>query len=233
MLKTRKKEERGVCTKANSTSFYSFSFDDFYDPNAMGYQSLKVLNEQLLGPAESLEAHVHQEMEIVTYVLEGLLEYQDSMGNAQLMQTGEVQVMSTGTGVEHNEYNLSKTEPVRYLQLWFAPAVHQLPPTCTKKQFTSAAKWGQWSLLVSQNGRDGSLRIHQDVDLYATVLDKGSEIVFDAFMDRYYWIQVLTGEFVVQNTPLRAGDGLAIDNLSTITTSCTTSGELLLIDMAN
>ena len=154
------------------------------------------------------------------------------MGHTSIIRPGEVQHMSAGSGVTHSEYNLSHHLPVHFLQIWIMPDHYGLPPGYVNKLFSSASKWGQWCLVASRNGRDGSLRIHQDVDLYATLLDDNDELTFDALIGRYYWIQVVSGKFLVQETILEAGDGAAIQDESTIEIRCLSAGELLLFDLA-
>jgi len=148
------------------------------------------------------------------------------------MRPGEVQRMSAGTGITHSEYNLSHLLPVHFLQIWIYPEKHGIEPSYEKKVFSSASKWGQWCLICSRNSRDGSMRIHQDVDLYATLLDDNDELVFDALTDRYYWIQIISGKFLIQGKNLEAGDGASLSDESSIEVRCLSSGELLLFDLA-
>lgn len=232
MIKVRRSQERGYEDKGWLQTFHTFSFDTYYDPEFLGFRQLRVINEDTVKGGKGFGSHSHKDMEIVTYVLEGVLEHQDSLGNTSIIRPGEVQRMSAGTGVTHSEYNLSHHLPVHFLQIWINPEQYGIESSYATKIFTSASKWGQWCLICSRNGRDGSLRIHQDVDLYATLLDDNDELVFEALIDRYYWIQVVSGKFLVQETILEPGDGAAINDESSIEIRCLTSGELLLFDLA-
>lgn len=232
MIVRRASEERGFEDKGWLRTFHTFSFDTYYDSNHMGFRSLRVLNQDTLIPAKGFGSHSHKEMEIVTYVIDGALEHKDSMGNTSIIRPGEVQRMSAGTGVVHSEYNLSHQFPVHFFQLWFYPDQHGLTPGYAQRQFSSASKWGQWCLMVSANGREGSLRIYQDADMYSTILDKNDEVTFEALIDRFYWVQVVSGSFRILHTDLKEGDGASISEESLIPIKCLEAGELLLIDMA-
>jgi quercetin 2,3-dioxygenase len=232
MIKVRKSKERGFEDKSWLQTFHTFSFDTYYDPDYLGFRALRVINEDTVKGGKGFGAHSHKDMEILTYVLEGVIEHQDSLGHTSIIRPGEVQRMSAGVGVTHSEYNLSHHLPVHFLQIWINPEQYGLEPSYANKLFSTASKWGQWCLICSRNGRDGSLRIHQDVDLYATILDDNDEIVFEALIDRYYWIQIVSGKFLVQETILEAGDAAALNDESTIEIRSLASGELLLFDLA-
>lgn len=225
-------DKRGVKRSEWLTSYHSFSFDLFHDPERMNYRSLRVLNEDTVEGGKGFKEHFHQEMEIMTYLLEGALEHRDSMGSVSTIYPGEVQCMSAGSGLLHSEYNLSQTESVHFLQIWFLPEVHGLDPHYEKRMYSSASKWGRWCLIGSRNGRDGSLRIHQDVDLWATLLEGGDELTFEALTERYYWIQILSGQFLIQKRLVSAGDGVTLEGESLLEVKCVKEGELLLFDLA-
>lgn len=232
MINLRLSEERGYENKGWLETYHTFSFDTYYDPKYVGFHSLRVINEDTVVGGKGFAAHAHHDMEIITYVLEGVLEHKDSMGNTGIIRPGEVQRMSAGTGVTHSEYNLSHHLPVHFFQMWINPEQHNIEPSYTQKLFSSASKWGQWCLMVSRNGREGSLRVHQDADLYSTILDSGDEIAFEALVDRHYWIQILHGEFSLLGKTLKKGDGAAIEEESSLKIQCLKGGELILFDLA-
>lgn len=232
MIKVRRSQERGYEDKGWLQTHHTFSFDTYYDPDYLGYRQLRVINEDYVKGGKGFPSHTHKDLEILTYVIEGVLEHQDSLGNTSIIRPNEVQRMSAGTGVTHSEYNLSHHLPVHFLQVWITPDQNGLQPNYSKKVFSSASKWGQWCLIASRNGRDGSLRLHQDMDLYSTLLEDNDELAFEALIGRYNWIQILSGRFLVQETIVEAGDGAALQDESTIEIRCLSAGELLLFDLA-
>lgn len=231
MIAVRKSTDRGYEDKGWLQTYHTFSFDTYYDPDFLYYRDLRVINEDHVKGGKGFGAHPHKDMEILTYVLEGAIEHQDSMGNTSLIRPGEVQSMSAGTGISHSEYNLSHHLPVHFLQIWINPDKHGLEPAYAKRYFSQGSKWGQWCLIASRNGRDGSVRIHQDVEVYATLLDENDELIYEALFDRYLWIQIVTGKFLIQETILDKGDGASIHDETTIEIRCLQSGELLLFDL--
>lgn len=232
MKKLRPSKKRGHEEKEGVLSYHSFSFDTYYDPEYLSYRSLRVLNEELLHGGKLLTEQLHKDVELMTYVLKGSLKYKDNFGTEMVIQENEMLLVTAGTGVLHSESNFSPSEPVHFLQAWFTPNQNGLQPHLEKKGFPVAAKWGQWCLMASQNGREGSLRIHQDVDIYSTYLEKGFEVTFETLSDRYYWIQILSGRFLIEKQILHKGDALALNNELLITISCLDDGELLLIDQS-
>ena len=232
MIQIRKGHERGFRDKGWLKSHHTFSFDTYYDPDFLGFHELLVLNEDIVKGGKGFGTHSHKDMEILTYVIDGVLEHRDSMGNTSVVRPGEVLRMSAGTGITHSEYNLSHQIPVHFLQIWVRPDMHALEPSYAQKMFSTASKWGQWCLIASRNGREGSLRLHQDVDLYATLLDANDASAFEALIDRHYWIHIVSGKFLVQESILEAGDGAALEDESTIEIRALESGELLLFDLA-
>ena len=173
MLQIRKSDERGHADHGWLKSFHSFSFADYRDPAHMGFGALRVINEDWVQPGKGFGTHAHQDMEIITYVLEGTLEHKDSMGNGSLIRPGDVQRMSAGTGVRHSEFNPSKDELVHLLQIWIEPNVRGIKPSYEEKQFDTAAKRGKLCLIGSSDTRQGSVKIHQDADVYAALLEDG------------------------------------------------------------
>ncbi len=232
MIKVRPSVERGGEDKGWLLTKHTFSFNSYYDPEFMGFRSLRVINEDVVKGGKGFGAHSHRDMEIVTYVLEGALEHRDSLGNTSVISHGEVQRMTAGTGITHSEYNLSHQIPVHFIQIWIQPKQSGLDPSYAQKVFTSASKWGQWCLMVSNNGRGGSLSIHQDADIYSTLLDEGEEITFEGLLDRYYWVQIVSGSFLVQGASMEAGDGAELQEETAIKIKCLEGGELLLFDLA-
>lgn len=228
----RASAKRGFEDKGWLKTYHTFSFDTYYDPDYMGYRAIRVINEDELAPGKGFGAHSHKDMEIITYVLEGALEHRDSLGNTSVISKGEVQRMTAGTGINHSEYNLSHQNPVHFLQIWIQPNKNGLTPSYAQKSFSSASKWAQWCLLVSNNGRGGSLTMHQDAEIYATLLESDDEIIYEAMPDRFYWLQVVSGSFVVQEVVLKRGDSLALDEENRIAIKCLEEGELLLFDLA-
>lgn len=231
MLHLRRAVDRGHEDKGWLQTHHTFSFDSYYDPEHLGFKSLRVINEDVVSGGKGFSAHFHKDMEIVTYVISGTLEHQDSLGNTGVIRSGEVQLMSAGTGIMHSERNFHSEIPAHFLQIWIRPNQNSLEPTYTQRQFSSASKWGQWRLLVSNNGREGSIRIHQDADIYATLLEEDDQIDFQTLLERFYWVQIVSGKFMIQNTLLEAGDGGAICNELNIDVRCLEGGELLLFDL--
>src|SRR5271157_1626012 len=186
----RKSEERGTANFGWLDSKHSFSFGGYYDPRHMGFGPLRVLNEDRVAPGGGVHTHPQRDMEIITYVIEGGLAHRDSTGTSSVIRPGDVQRMSAGTGVRHSEYNASQTDPVRFLQIWIIPERQGLRPGYEQKTFAEAEKRGKLRLVGSRDGRDGSLTIHQDVDLYATALGRGERVSLALRAGRGVWVQV-------------------------------------------
>lgn len=232
MIVMRPSEERGFEDKGWLQSYHTFSFNTYYDPDFVGFRSLRVINEDTVKGGKGFGSHNHSDMEILTYVLEGALEHRDSLGNTRMISQGEVQQMSAGTGIVHSEYNLSHQMPVHFLQIWIQPNQVGLTPSYAQKAFTTASKWGQWCLVASRNGRGGSLMIHQDADLYSTILDQGDELVFEGLADRGYYVHIVSGKFLVLGVSMKTGDGAFVTEELSILFKCQEGGELLLFDLA-
>lgn len=230
MLRLRLTSQRGLEDKGWMKSYYSFSFENYYDPDSLCFRHLCVLNEIEIKGRKGLGEQVHKDMEVLSYVISGVLEYKDSLGNTSVIKEGEMFLLSSGTGLTHSEYNLSHHVPVRFLQMWFTPNQEGLSSSISQKMVLPQTKWDNFCLLVSPNGREGSLKIHQDVHIYSTMLREGAELTFSAQANKYYWIQVISGKFFVQKEILHAGDGLALSEETNISFSCTEEGEFLLIE---
>lgn len=207
MLEVRKADERGGANFGWLNSKHTFSFGHYYDPNHMGFGPLRVINDDRVAPGGGFPAHPHSDMEIISYVLEGALEHKDSIGTGSVIRPGDLQRMSAGTGIRHSEYNASKTEPVHFLQIWIVPEKEGLKPGYEQKSFSDAEKRGRLRLIGSRNGRDGSVTIHQDVDLYATLLSKGESVAHELRAGRGGWVHVALGSVSLNGTRLEEGDG--------------------------
>ncbi len=228
----RPSEERGHANFGWLDSRHSFSFGHYYDPKHIGFGALRVINEDRVVPGAGFDTHGHQDMEIISYVLEGALEHKDSIGTGSVIRPGEVQRMSAGTGIRHSEYNHSQTDPVHFLQIWIVPERNGLTPSYEQIAFPAEERRGMLRLVGSRDGRDGSLTIHQDVDLYGSLLDNGDAVTFDLREGRKAWIQVARGTVTANGQPLYAGDGLGVLDAGEVVITATDDAELLLFDLA-
>ncbi len=231
MLTIRHAQERGRASFGWLDSRHTFSFGHYYDPRFMGFGPLRVINEDRVQPGRGFDTHGHKDMEIISYVLDGEMAHKDSMGNSSVMRPGDVQRMSAGTGVRHSEYNASTTDPLHFLQIWIIPERNGMQPGYEQKHFTKADKRGQLRLIGSRDGREGSVTIHQDVDLYAVVLDEADSVTWRLVEGRKGWLQVARGEVQLDDRPLAAGDGVALEGPSAITMTGR-AAEILAFDMA-
>ncbi|MBW4614008.1 MAG: pirin family protein [Desmonostoc vinosum HA7617-LM4] len=212
-------------------SYHTFSFGGFQDPNRMGFRSLRVINDDRVVPGAGFATHGHRDMEILTYVLEGALEHKDSLNTGSVILPGEAQVMSAGTGITHSEYNHSKTEPVHLLQIWILPDQQGLAPRYEQKAFPIEERRGKLRLIAAKDGRDGAVTIHQDVDLYTSILESGDVVNYHAQPHRYTWIQVAQGIAILNGEELRAGDGVQIQGEEQLEISTNVGAEILLFDL--
>ncbi len=228
----RKSADRGQADFGWLQARYSFSFAKYHDPAYMGFGPLCVLNEDIVAPNGGFATHPHENMEIVTYVLSGALEHKDSMGNGSVIQAGDVQRMSAGTGVTHSEKNPSDDSPVHLLQIWLVPEVQNSPPSYAQQHIESAQKQHRWCLIVSKDGREGSITIQQDVDIVASCLNAGQALEYELQPGRIIWIQLVRGVITINGTEIEKGDGAAIASPGTLHVQCTEDAELLLFDMA-
>jgi quercetin 2,3-dioxygenase len=232
MITLRPAQERGAANFGWLDSRHTFSFGNYYDPNHMGFADLRVINEDKVLPAQGFGTHGHRDMEIISYVLEGALEHKDSIGTGSVIRPGDVQRMSAGTGIQHSEFNASETEPVHFLQIWILPAQKGIEPGYEQKTFTEAEKRGRLRLVGSRDGRDGSITIHQDVNLYAAVLQAGEEVRYPLPTGRVAWLQVARGAVHLNDQLLSAGDGAAIAQEDLVTLrGDSRAAEVLLFDM--
>ncbi len=231
MLAIRPADERGVANFGWLDSRHTFSFGHYHDPRFMGFGPLRVINEDRVKPSQGFGTHGHNDMEIISYVLDGALEHKDSLGTGSIIRPGDVQRMTAGTGVRHSEYNASDTDPVHFLQIWILPEKNGLKPSYEQKAFSAEDKRGQLRLVGSRDGRDGTVTIHQDVDLYASLLADGESVSHEFAEGRYGWLQVARGSVRLNGNTLTVGDGVALKDASQITIDGVDDAEILLFDM--
>lgn len=232
MIAIRASEERGKVNFGWLDSKHTFSFGNYYDPNFMGFSSLRVINEDKILGGQGFPSHGHRDMEIITYVLDGSLEHQDSLGNSSIMCYGDVQRMTAGTGIIHSEYNPSPTEEVHLLQIWIMPEERGLKPSYEQKFIPEAEKKGRLRIIASPDAQNGSVMIHQDVYLYATILTEREEVRHTLTPSRKAWIQIVRGSVEIMGKSLKAGDAIALINDSEIVIKgLEKNSELLLFDL--
>jgi len=232
MMRIRKATQRGHADHGWLATYHSFSFADYYDPGHMGFRALRVINEDRVQPGMGFPTHPHRDMEIITYVLEGALEHRDSMGNGSVIRPGELQRMSAGTGITHSEYNHSKTDPVHFLQIWIMPSTNGVTPSYEQKAFAAREERGVLRRVASPDGREGSVRIHQDANLYAALLEPGEELVHTIPAGRHAWLQVARGKALVNGQTLEQSDGAAISEEDQVLIVGQEKAEILLFDLA-
>ena len=232
MITVRRSEDRGHAEHGWLESYHTFSFAGYHDPRFMGFRQLRVINEDRVQPGRGFGTHGHQDMEIVSYVLEGGLAHRDSLGNGSTIRPGDVQRMTAGTGVTHSEFNDSKTELVHFLQIWIQPSRNRLAPSYEERAFPAATRRNQWRLVVSPDGRYGSVSIHQDASLYATLLEPGATLSHALAPDRHAWLQIARGALTVNGTVLAEGDGAAVSGEAKVDVRAESAAEALLFDLA-
>jgi redox-sensitive bicupin YhaK (pirin superfamily) len=232
MISIRKSKERGHFDHGWLNTYHTFSFDQYYDPRYMGFRNLRVINEDFVAAGRGFPTHGHRDMEIITYILEGAIKHEDSMGNGSVIRPGDVQRMTAGTGVRHSEKNASNTERVHLLQIWILPHTVDLSPGYEQKAFTDDDRRGQLRLIASEDGRDGSVEVHQDISLFASILDEGQEVARTMNEARYAWIQVARGSISVNGENADQGDGVIIVGESNLKIKAQDDAEVLLFDLA-
>ncbi|AQZ96285.1 pirin family protein [Halopseudomonas phragmitis] len=233
MLQVRLASERGAVSFGWLNSRHSFSFGHYYDPAHMGYGPLRVINEDKVQPGKGFETHGHRDMEIISYVLEGALAHKDSTGSGSVIRPGDVQRMSAGTGILHSEFNASDQDPVHFLQIWIIPQQSGLAPSYEEKHFSDDQRRGQWRLIGAPDGRDGAVTIHQDINLYAAIIESGDSLSRALSAKRKTWLQVVSGQLQLRDLALSAGDGVAIQEDGEIELQANTRAEVLLFDMTD
>lgn len=233
MITIRKAADRGVGRHGWLTTHHTFSFANYYDPRFMGFRDLRVINEDTVAPGRGFGAHQHENMEIVSIVMEGALAHRDSTGGEGVLRRGEVQRMSAGTGVVHSEFNGSQDEPVHFFQIWIMPERDGITPGYEQKLFPEEDRRGRLRLVVAPGAPDGALNIHQDARVYSAILDDGNQVAHALAPGRGAWIQVARGSVSVNGQALQKGDGAAIEDESQLTIVANEAGtEILLFDLA-
>ena len=231
MIAVRKSSDRGHADHGWLDSRHTFSFADYHDPREMGWGPLRVINEDRVQPGQGFGRHGHRDMEIVSYVLAGELQHQDSMGNGTVIRPGDVQRMSAGTGVQHSEFNPSPSAPVHFLQIWIEPDARGHTPSYEQKSFAPEEKRGRLRLIASQDGREGSVTLHQDADLYASLLGPGESVSQPVAAGRLAYLHLIRGAVRINRVALASGDGAKIEGESVLTISADEDSELLLFDL--
>lgn len=231
MLKLKKSNERGYADHGWLKSYHSFSFANYYNPNQMHLSHLRVINDDIIAPTYGFGQHPHNNMEIFTYVLEGQLAHKDTMDNGSVIKAGDVQLMSTGYGVEHSEFNASDSESVRLLQIWVIPNQKNTLPTYQQEHFTTESKLNKLKLIISEDGRNNSMVIKQDLSVYASILEIGKSVDYTISAKRSVYIQIASGSAIVSGITLNIGDALEVTNEQSISISAISDVEFLLFDL--
>lgn len=231
MIQKRPAAERGHANHGWLDTYHTFSFASYRDPNHMGFRTLRVMNEDVVYPGQGFGTHPHHDMEIVTYVLEGALEHRDSMGNGQVLQPGEFQRMSAGTGITHSEFNPSQTDPVHLYQIWLLPQRKGIVPSYEQKRFPDKERQNQLRLVASPDAADGSLLIHQDARIYLSSLDVDATLTYSLEPTRHVWLQVLRGAVRLSGIELETGAGAAVSHESRLEVMASEPSEIMLFDL--
>jgi quercetin 2,3-dioxygenase len=232
MINIRPAADRGRTAIDWLDSRHTFSFGDYQDRAHMQFRSVRVLNDDRVAPGMGFGTHSHRDFEILSYVVNGALEHKDSLGTGSVLRPGEVQRITAGTGIAHSEFNPSPTEPVHFLQIWLTPERRGLKPGYEQKAYTEAERRGRLRLVASHDGRDGSVTVHQDADLYVTLPEPGESVKHELRPGRFAWVQVARGAVTLNGKPLSEGDGAAISDESALTVTGKAPAELLLFDLA-
>jgi redox-sensitive bicupin YhaK (pirin superfamily) len=232
MIELRRSSDRGQTKLSWLDSRHTFSFADYHDPQHMGFSDVRVINEDRVIAGAGFPTHSHRDMEIITYVLEGALAHKDSTGTSSVIRPGEVQRMSAGTGISHSEYNASQTETVHFLQIWIIPEQTALPPGYEQRAYRFEDKRGRFTLIASNHGRDESITVHQNVDVWAARFATGEQAAFRLKPSRQAWMQTARGSVALNGALLRAGDGAAASQEDTLEIKAVEEAEVLLFDLA-
>jgi hypothetical protein len=229
-MKIRKSIDRGHFNHGWLNTYHTFSFADYYDPNWMGYRTLRVINDDIVAPGQGFGTHPHRDMEIITFMLSGALEHKDSMGNGRVIRAGEAQYMAAGRGIMHSEFNPKPDEPAHLLQIWIQPDETGVPPRYEERSLAKAAA-GKWHLVTSKTGRDGSMAIHQDADLWLAKLELEQAVAHELAAGRHAWLHVAEGRVAVNGQELAAGDAAALDGRSAVEAKALERSQVLLFDL--
>ncbi|MDB5346437.1 MAG: yhhW [Schlesneria sp.] len=232
MIQVRKATDRGHANHGWLNTYHTFSFSSYQDLQHVRFRSLRVMNEDWVAAGQGFGTHPHNDMEIVTYVLEGALEHQDSMGHGEVLRPGEFQRMTAGTGITHSEFNPSKTEPTHLYQIWLFPEKKGITPSYEQKRFDEAGRLNQLQLVASRDAANGSLLIHQDAKIYLSQIQAGQGVALNLNANRYAWLQVLRGSVTLNGEPLQTSDGAAVSAETQLKIQATTDAEIMLFDLA-
>lgn len=232
MLTVRKAEDRGYANHGWLNSYHSFSFANYYDPQHMGFRSLRVINEDTIAAGAGFPTHPHRDMEIITYVVSGAVAHKDSIGNTEEVGAGGIQRFSAGTGITHSEFNPSRTEPLHLLQIWILPEEQGITPSYEQKEFSADTKRRRWQPLAKRDATEGAAKLHQDAAIYATILEPGERLTYPLKVDRHAWVQIVRGTVTLNGTLLDKGDAAAISQETELTVEASTDAEILLFDLA-
>jgi quercetin 2,3-dioxygenase len=232
MLQIRRSQERGYADHGWLRSYHSFSFADYDDPEHVEFGALRVINEDRVAAGKGFGTHAHRDMEIISYVLEGQLEHKDSIGTGSIIEPGDVQRMSAGSGVRHSEFNPSRDHPVHFLQIWIQPDQRGIPPSYEQKRFEADAKRGRLRLIASPDGREGSVTIHQNAYVYAGLFDKGERAVHTLDRHRRAYVHVARGEISVNGETLKAGDAAKLTDVAEVRFERGNGAEVLVFDLS-
>jgi quercetin 2,3-dioxygenase len=232
MLQLRKSEERGFANHGWLKSRHTFSFANFYDPQFMGFRALRVINEDRIDGGTGFGKHGHKDMEIISYVVSGALQHEDSMGTKAIIRPGEVQRMTAGTGVMHSEYNAQPNDVTHFFQIWIEPKTNNAAPGYGQKSFETELNSKKSVLVISQDGRDGSIGINQDADMYISRLSKGDDFEFQLRPNRGAWLQVVEGQLNVNGKNISTGDGVSFENAEQLQINAESKSEFILFDLA-
>jgi quercetin 2,3-dioxygenase len=231
MITIRKAEDRGHASQGWLDTWHTFSFADYYDPEHMGFRSLRVINDDIVAGGGGFPTHPHRDMEIITYIVSGALQHRDSMGHSAVMRAGDVQRISAGTGIQHSEFNHSPTESVRLLQIWITPNQKNVTPSYAEKSFADAPV-GQFILIASQTDHDNSIPINQDANVFLVKLNAGDAVTHKLARHRYAWLQVAVGEIEINGQVLKSGDAAAINEEEMLNLSGIRAAQVLVFDLA-
>ncbi|MGV3486757.1 MAG: pirin family protein [Planctomycetaceae bacterium] len=228
----RRAKERGHTDIGWLSSYHSFSFGDYYDQRHMGFRSLRVINDDRIAAGRGFPTHPHRDMEIISYVLSGSLQHQDSTGNGAIITPDDIQMMSAGTGITHSEYNPSLSDSNHFLQIWIEPALRGVRPRYSDNKVTVDQKRNQWRLIAGPDGSGAAVGIYQDAKIFAVQLEPGVNLAYTLERDRHAWLQVATGEVTVNGTLLKAGDAVASSRATDLHVTATQLSDVLLFDLA-
>jgi redox-sensitive bicupin YhaK (pirin superfamily) len=232
MITIRKASERGHADHGWLNTYHTFTFSSYYDPAHMGFRSLRVMNEDRVAAGKGFGTHPHNNMEIVSYVLEGALQHQDSLGNGEVLLPGEFQRITAGAGIAHSEFNPSKDQPTHFYQIWLLPQRNELTPSYEQKRFDDSELHNELRVVASPSGEQGSLTINQDARIYLSKLDAEKTVEFDVKPGRHAWLQVLRGAVALNGQTMNTSDGAAVSNESKLRIHAASKAEVMLFDLA-